>query len=288
MYDVVIIGAGPAGISAAVYVQRAGFRACVLAKDVGALGKAHEIENYYGLEEPVSGAELARRGVAQAKRLGVQLVTTEAVGIGFEETLTVYTKDGNYAAASVIIATGAARGAPKLPGLKELEGHGVSFCAMCDAFFYRGRDVAVLGEGEFAAHEAEALLATSASVTILTDSKAPTAEFPAGALVDTRKITRILGSDRVSGVEFADGEKLDAAGLFVAVGVAGSADLAKKIGAPVENNRIVTDSAASTGIPGLFAAGDCTGGLLQVAKAVYEGALAGTEAVKYLRSIKRS
>ena len=101
--------------------------------------------------------------------------------------------------------------------------------------------------------------------------------------VRTEKIARLEGEQRLSGIQLDSGEILPADGLFVALGVAGSTALARKIGAAVEGNRILTDERMMTTVPGLFAAGDCTGGLLQVAKAVYEGALAGTEAAKALR-----
>ena len=162
-------------------------------------------------------------------------------------------------------------------------GHGVSYCATCDAFFYRGKDVAVLGSGEYALHEAQALLPVAKSVTLLANGQPLTAEFPAEVAVRPEKVEAILGEQRVSGVQLAGGETVALDGVFVALGVAGSTALARKLGAEVDGNRIVTDEHMMTTLPGLYAAGDCTGGLLQVAKAVYEGALAGSEAAKALR-----
>ena len=120
-------------------------------------------------------------------------------------------------------------------------------------------------------------------MTLLTNGVPLTAEFPPEVKVYADKVNAILGEERVSGVQLVDGTELPLAGVFVAMGVAGSTALARKLGAEVNGNRIVTDEHMMTTIPGLYAAGDCTGGLLQVAKAVYEGALAGTEAVKALR-----
>ena len=283
MPSIIIIGSGPAGISAALYAVRAGVDTTVLTKGPGALDRAEKIENYYGFAEPVSGEELERRSIENAKRLGVRFVTAEAVGLTYTDKLTVETVDKNYPADAVILATGASRAVPRIPGLAGLEGHGVSYCAACDAFFYRGKDVAVLGSGEYALHEVQALLPVAASVTLLLNGAPPAAEFPPEVAVRPEKIDAILGEQKVTGVQLSGGDVVELAGVFVALGVAGSTALARKIGAAVENGRIVTDEKMQTTVPGLYAAGDCTGGLLQVAKAVYEGAVAGTEAAKALR-----
>ena len=283
MANVVIIGAGPAGVSAALYTARAGVDTTVLTKGPGALARAEGIENYYGVPGPVSGAELERRGIEGAEAVGVKFVHTEAVGLTFTDKLTVETLAGDFPADAVILATGASRAAPPVPGLAALEGRGVSYCATCDAFFYRSKDVAVLGSGEYALHEIAALLPLAKSVTLLTGGAELTASFPPEVAVRTQTVEAILGPDKVSGVQLAGGEVLPVDGVFVAMGVAGSTALARKMGAQVEGNKIVVDDKMMTTIPGLFAAGDCTGGLLQVAKAVYEGAVAGNEAAKALR-----
>ena len=285
MAKVVIIGSGPAGVSAALYTARAGIDTTVLTRGPGALARAEGIENYYGVPGPVSGAELERRGIEGAKAVGVQFVEAEAVGLTFTNKLTVETLSGDYPADAVILATGASRAAPPIPGLKALEGHGVGYCATCDAFFYRGKDVAVLGSGEYALHEAFALLPLAKSVTLLTGGAPLTAEFPPEIALCTEKVEAILGEEagKVTGVRLAGGRELPLDGVFVALGVAGSTALARKMGAEVDGNRIVVDEHMMTTVPGLFAAGDCTGGLLQVAKAVYEGAMAGNEAAKALR-----
>ena len=298
MSNIVIIGSGPAGVSAALYTARAGVDTTVLTRGPGALDRAEFIENYYGFAAPISGAELERQGIEGAKAVGVKFVTTEAVGLTYTDKLTVETLDGDYPADAVILATGASRATPRIPGLAGLEGHGVSYCATCDAFFYRGKDVAVVGSGEYALHEVQALLPVggpgppppngsllpvAASVTLLLNGAPPAAEFPPEVAVRPEKIDAILGEQKVTGVQLSGGDVVELAGVFVALGVAGSTALARKIGAAVENGRIVTDEKMQTTVPGLYAAGDCTGGLLQVAKAVYEGALAGTEAAKALR-----
>ena len=283
MPSIIIVGSGPAGISAALYAVRAGADTTVLTKGPGALDRAEKIENYYGFAQPVSGAELERRSMENARRLGVQFVTAEAVGLTYTDKLTVETVDKNYPADAVILATGASRAVPRIPGLAGLEGHGVSYCAACDAFFYRGKDVAVLGSGEYALHEVQALLPVVRSVTLLTNGAPLTAQFPPEVRVCPQAVEAVLGETVVTGVQLSGGVQLPVSGVFVALGVAGSTALARKIGAEVDGNRIVVDARMQTTVPGLYAAGDCTGGLLQVAKAVYEGAQAGTEAAKALR-----
>lgn len=154
---------------------------------------------------------------------------------------------------------------------------------MCDAFFYKGKDVAVLGTGEYAAHEIADLLPVAGTVTLLTNGIDASMDIPAGVVVNNAKVNAIKGIDRVEQVEFDYGSTIKADGVFIAYGVAGSTALARKIGAEIDGNKILVDENMATNIPGLYAAGDCTGGLLQISKAVYEGAKAGTEVVKRSR-----
>jgi len=287
MANVIVIGSGPAGISSALYTVRAGIATTIIFKGDSSLIKAGEIENYYGFEEPIPGRDLLSRGVSQAKRLGVNFIEEEVVGLGFEERLTVTTDHDKYSADAVIIATGTQRNVPKINGLERFEGSGISYCAVCDGFFYKGKDVGVLGAGEFAVHEASELMPIAASVTLLTNGKPAPEGLPEGIRIDTRIITSIDGDQALGGVTFEDGGQLVVSGIFIAQGVAGSGDLAKKIGAETNGTRIVTDEKMATNVPGLFAAGDCTGGLLQISKSVYQGAEAGTSAVKYCRSLPK-
>lgn len=285
MSKVVILGAGPAGISAALYTVRAGIETTVIHKgDAGsALGKAHSIENYYGFAEPVSGKELYENGIAGAKRLGVQFVEDEAVALEWNGSFAVETLQGRYEADAVIIALGAERVDPRIPGTKEFEGRGISWCAVCDAFFFRGKDVAVLGDGEYAVHEARLLARTSGKVTILTNGKKLQAEVPEGIDVIETPVEKVAGGFSLQKVCFKDGSELPAAGMFIALGTAGSVSLARKIGAVVEGSRIVVDEHCATNVPGLYAAGDCIGGTLQVSKAVWDGANAGLQVISYLK-----
>lgn len=300
MENIVIIGAGPAGISAALYAARGNMNPLVINNGIGALEKAEKIENYYGLEQPLSGKELYERGISQAEALGVRILDAEVLGISGFDTFTVKTTAGNFDTVSVILATGGKRSAPKIPGLKEFEGRGVSYCAVCDAFFYRGKEVAVVGNGEFALHEAEELRNVTQDVTIYTDGKEPEFSREHPIAVNTMKIQAIEGDDKVSGLlmqsdtaaqdaEAPENSFYPADGVFVALGTAGSTEIARQMGAEItDKGNIKTDEEMATTIPGLFAAGDCTGGLLQVSKAVYEGSMAAISAGKYVRHKKVS
>lgn len=285
MSKVIIIGKGPAGVSAALYTQRANIETVMIGKDNGVLEKAHAIENYYGLSSPLTGNELAEVGIAQAKALGVTMVEDEVMAISFDGKLSVKTKLSAYQGDVVILATGAARNQPKINGINKFEGKGVSYCAVCDGFFYRQKDVFVLGNGDYALHEATELLGVASSVTMLTNGLELAVSLPKEIKCDKRKIASFDGENALESIRFEDGESIPALGVFVAIGVASSSDLAKKLGAQVDGNNIAVNQSMETNIPGLFAAGDCTGGLLQVAKAVYEGANAGISAIKYIRSL---
>lgn len=288
MADIIVIGNGPAGVSAAIYAARTGLKTVMIGRDNGALDKAEKIENYYGFDQPINGRQLVTQGIAQAKRLGVHVVQSEVTGLEYHENYLVKSKAGDFTAKAVIMATGSPRKKPAIKKLEDYEGKGVSYCATCDAFFYKGKDVAVLGCCDYALSEALELAPIANSVTIVTHGEKPISGIPDHIKVVQTKITELSGKETLEGTVFEDGTKLDTSGLFVAVGVAGSSDLARKLGAQINGSKIVVDEHMATSIPGLFAAGDCTGGMLQIAKAVYEGAKAGVEAVKYCRSVTGS
>ncbi len=287
MYDIIIIGKGPAGVSAALYAVRSGLSVCIIAKDYGALEKAESIENYYGLQTAVPGIELAENGAAHAQSLGVEFRDGEVVSVEYDGMFTVRTAADELRAWSVIVACGRARRAPKIPGIEALSGHGVSYCAVCDGFFFRGKNVAVLGAGEYAASEAAVLRELAASVSVLTNGERAAAEL-GSYTVDERPLAAAVGDGRLEKVAFADGGELAVDGLFIALGSAGSSDLARKIGAVVINGNIAVDENMATNVAGFFAAGDCTGGLLQVVKAAADGAVAATSAISYVRAAKKN
>ena len=283
MAKVIIIGGGPAGVSAALYTQRAGFETVILEKGVGALGKAHAIENYYGFIDPIPGQDLYDNGLAQAQRLGVEVINTEVYALGFSSSLEVIAKAGTFPCDAIILATGSTRNVPKIAGIKDYEGKGVSYCAVCDGFFHKGKDVAVLGAGEYALHEALELVPIVGSVTLLTNGEPLEVELPDTIKVNDKKIKEIAGDDLLSSVVFEDDSNIEISGLFVAQGTAGSTDLARKLGVATEGNKIVVNENMATNIPGIYSAGDCTGGMLQVAKAVYDGALCASSVIADLR-----
>ena len=283
---VIIIGSGPAGVSAALYARRGGADVTVISKGAGGLTTAEWVENYYGFAEPISGAELEQRGIAGAERLGVRFETDEVLAVlpveegrGFRLEATCRT----YAADAVILAAGASRRTLSIPGLRDFEGRGVSYCAICDAFFYRGKKVAVIGAGDYALHEAEILRPHAAQLSLLTNGEEPSVAISDGIAVQTQKIVRIEGARRVQHIVFDDETGMDVDGIFMAIGTPGSMELARKLGVVLSDGKIAVGKHMETNVPGVYAAGDCTGGLLQIAKAVYEGAEAGLAAVQYLR-----
>ena len=287
MKKVIVIGSGPAGISASLYLKRSGkIDVTVVSKGMGALEKAEKIENFYGFETAVTGAELHKRGVEGAKNLGIDFLEEQVVSLNFDENFkpVVETDKNKYISDAVLIATGASRKSPNIKGLKEFEGKGISYCAVCDAFFYRNKNVAVLGNGEYALHEAMILAQISKSVTILSNGLEINAEIPENINIIRKKIASINGKKTVQSVTFDDGDVFETSGIFIALGVAGSTDLARKIGVEVSQNKIVVNDDMQTNIPFIFAAGDCTDGIMQVSKAVADGARAGLAMIKFLKT----
>lgn len=285
MPKVIIIGSGPAGVSAALYTQRVGFETMIISTRGGALLKAEKIENYYGFADGISGEKLYNNGISGAKRLGVEFVDDEVVSLSVNNGFNVKTAKSGYSADAVLLATGLSRLAPNIKGLKEFEGMGVSYCAVCDGFFFRGKNVGVIGNGEYALHEAKELLNVTDSVTVYTNGEPLLVKIPENIVVKTEKIESVSGKPMALEVNFEDNTDI-VNGIFIAYKTAGSTALAKKVGATIDDNKIVVNNKMQTNIKGLFAAGDCTGGLLQISKAVYEGAQAGTEIIKFLKEKK--
>lgn len=280
MYDVIVIGSGPAGITAAIYAKRRNLSILVISKGISALQKAEKIDNYYGFENGISGKELYENGIKQAENLGIDFIEDEIINIEYINQFTIETVNSKYEAKAVILATGVSRNVPNIKGIKEFEGKGVSYCAVCDSFFYKGKDVAVLGDGNYAIHEFETLKPVASSVTILTNGNTMVENRDSSIEVNSKKIREFRGDTKLEEVEFEDNTIQNLNGVFIAMGTASSSDLARKIGARIENNNIVVNENMETTVPGLFACGDCTGGLLQISKAVYEGAKAGLAVLK--------
>lgn len=287
MYDVIILGAGPAGITASLYTARANLKTLVLYKDISALEKATVIENYYGFENGIQGKSLYQTGIKQAQNIGVETKEEEVINItGGENSFKVISNQGEYLTKTVILATGNKKNRPNIEGIERLEGKGISYCAICDGFFYRNKNVAVIGNGNYAIYETMDLLGIVNSVTILTNGKEIPEYRAENVQINQKEIEKIEGTEKVELIQFKDKSKLKVDGIFIAEGVAGSAEFAKKLGILTKKDKIVVNENMETNLKGLYACGDCTGGLLQVSKAVYEGTKAGLQAIQYIKKEK--
>lgn len=271
MYDVIIIGAGPAGISAGIYAKRANLNVLILYHGISNLEKATMIENYYGFENGISGEDLYNAGINQAKNLGIEVKNEEVLNIEkINEKFEITTTENKYEGSTCVLATGNKKLKPNIKGVDEFDGKGISYCAICDGFFYRKKNVVVIGNGKYAVSEAEDLKNIVNSITILTNGLELLTETTFE--VNNKKIKEIKGDTRVRQIEFEDETNLEIDGIFVALGEAGGSDFAKKLGVLTQNDNIIVDKNMKTNIDGLYSCGNSTGGLLQVAKAVHEGA----------------
>lgn len=289
-YDVIIIGKGPAGISAALYTVRASLNTLVLGSSLSMLAKTERIENYYGFPDGISGKELLDNGIKQALNIGAELKSEEVTALDFDGKFTVKTAENSYTSKAVLIAAGQPPRRPKIEGVAEFEGKGISYCTTCDGFFYRGKKVGVLGNGNYAAQEAKELEPFTKDITIFTNGEKAvfSGEYEAAEKkykIDERKITAAAGKEILGEIVFED-EKEPIDGLFIAAATASSVDFAAKLGVNVKDGAIVTDRDMKTNFQGIFAAGDCTGGFKQVATAVGEGALAAKSIISYLKNNK--
>ena len=281
MYDVIIVGAGPAGISASLYTIRRNLKTLIIYKEKSALEKSTKIENYYGFENGINGEELYKIGIRQAQNIGAEVIKDEVTNIKIdylnekEYTFKVETLNNEFKAKSVILATGNKKNKPNIKNMDKYEGKGISYCAISDGFFYRNKNVAVIGNGDYAIAEAKDLQNIAKSITILTNGRQAPEYRAENININTKEIDQIEGENKVEEIDFVDNTKMKIDGIFIAQGVAGSTEFAKKIGAKINNDKIVVDENMETSIKGLFACGDCTGGLYQVSKAVYDGTKAG-------------
>jgi thioredoxin reductase (NADPH) len=280
MYDVIIIGGGPAGASAAIYLQRFKLKTLIIMKDMGSLGKTGHIDNYYGFENTVSGVDLVQNGLKQAKRLGTKVLEEETLGIEYFDDFTVKTTKGEHKGKIVLLATGSAKPNLKIKGFNNFIGKGISYCAICDGFIYRNKKIGVIGNKEFMLEELEVLKNFSKDITVFTNGMDLEVEVEEKVVTD--KLIAVEGENVVNKVITENGE-FEVNALFVAMGTPSASDFAMRMGAFIENNNIVVDDKFMTNIPGLFAAGDCIGGLLQVVKAASDGAHAAISINKYIK-----
>ena len=291
IYDLIVIGRGPAGISCAVYTTRANLKTLIIGKADSSLLKAEKIENYYGFELPVSGKTLLESGEKQALRLGAEIITDEVVGIEKADHFTVLGVNSEYEAKSVLLAPGAPAVKAPIKGIEEFEGRGVSYCTTCDGFFYRNKTVGVLGYADYAVHEATELLPFTRDITLYTNGKelevSDTYKDKIAALkINAKKIKALGGLNNLESVLFEDGITDHVNGMFVAYGSASGVSFALKMGIVMNGKSIAINERMETNIEGLFAAGDCTGVFKQISVAVGQGAIASKGIIEHVRKGK--
>lgn len=280
-YDTIIIGQGPAGISCAIYLKRFNFNPLVIAKDYGALAIAHKIDNYYGVES-VNGKDLILKGINQAKDLGIEIKNEEVLSIDNLDGLKVITNEGSYEANSIFLAMGKARSTLNVKGLKEFEGKGISYCAICDGFFYRKKSIAIIGSSLYMQSELEVLKRFTDDITIFTNGA--DLNLPSMKIVKD-KILEFKGLDHLEEIVTENGN-YKVSGAFIAVGSANALSFASHLGLQIDDSNYLVTKNFKTNLPGIFAGGDIIGGLLQVSKAVSDGANASIEIKKYLQDLK--
>lgn len=268
MYDCIIIGKGPAGISAAIYLKRLNYNVLVIGRDFGSLAKAEKIENYYGFES-ISGIDLANLGVKQANRLGIDVLTEEVIEI---TDLTIKTNKNTYTAKSIFLATGLSTN----PNIKGIDKANVSFCAICDGFFYRNKKLAIIGSGDLMIHEKSILENFTKDITIFTNNNDASYDNQVSGVIEG---ISILDDKKIISV---NNKKYEFDQVFIAI-KSDSNSLAKHMGLIMKDNKIVVDN-YKTNIKGVFAGGDITLGFNQVSRAVADGANASIAINKFLKS----
>ncbi len=302
MYDVIIVGAGPAGLNAAIYVRRAGLSPIILEKagPGGAVMKSWEVENYLGFPS-IKGVELAEKFVEHASKYAEiksfePIESAQRKGSAFR----VKTSGGEYEARAIIIATGTRSKELGVPGEKEFIGRGVSYCATCDGFFFKGKRVAVVGGGNTAITEAAYLHDIGCNVTLIHRRNELRAEKAVEQKVFDRKIeflwdtvvTSIVGDGKVSSLRLKNvktGAESDMAieGVFIAVGEEPQNEIARMLGAALDERGYVrTDRRQRTNVPFVYAAGDITGEMKQLIVAAAQGAIAATSAWEDLKNTR--
>jgi len=299
IYDVVIVGAGPAGIQAAIHASRKKTRVLMLGRiENSALYNAH-IENYAFVGGVSQGSELLALGLEQVRRFGTELLEEDILKIEQEETLFgVELESGRRVRTrTIIFCMGVSKKKLAVPGEKELLGMGVSYCVDCDANFYRGATVAVAGNRSAAIDGALTLLDYAAKVYLVTRKTEASPELlerlrESGVQVlESTWVKAINGEDAVKSITLEDGRELEVDGIFIELGSKGALELATQVGVALDSEHfryIDVNRRMETNIPGIYAAGDIAGPPYQMAKAVGEGCVAGMEAATYARKQRRS
>lgn len=299
-YDIIIIGGGPAGLSAGLYTARAKLKTLIIEGSAigGRMAEAWEIENYPGFTEAVHGYDLGQKMYEQATRFGAEHAQTSVTGIridGREKVIT--TPLGEYAAPAVIIAGGSERRKLGVPGETQLTGRGVSFCATCDGPFFREKVVAVVGGGNGALNEATHISHFAAKVYVIhrRDAMRATKVLQEKALADPKiefiwntEVISIEGADSVEGlklrnVQTGSESALPVGGVFIAVGLIPNTAYLANIVKVDEYGAVITNDKMETNVPGIYAAGDVrANSVRQVITAAGDGATAAIYAQKYV------
>lgn len=304
IFDTIIIGGGPAGLSAGLYAARSRMKTLIIerAKYGGQATTTDELENYPGSIENCTGTSLSQRMRKQAEEFGTEFLKEEVVSVDLEGAVkTIKCRNGEYKAKTIIIATGAT---PRLGGFKnelELRGKGVSYCATCDADFFTDLDIAVIGGGDSAITEAIYLAKFGETVTVIhrrdslraaksLQEKAfanPKIKFIWDSVVEEAKGDEILESLTVKNIKTGEVSELEVNGCFVFVGYLPITELFKGKINMTERGDIITDADMKTNIPGVFAAGDVREkSLRQVITAAADGAIAATQAEHYIENME--
>ena len=276
-YDVIVLGSGPAGLAAAVAAQGRNKKVLVIGNrwEDSPLARAERIDNYLGLPG-MNGREMLEVFHRHAVASGAEMVTGRVISLMEWDGFMLTVGSDVYQGKVLVLAPGVVRQA-KFPGEQEYLGRGVSYCATCDGMLYRGKRVIVVGRSKDAPHEANFLKGLGCQVTYVTQ-KEPEGLDAEISVVKANRL-EVEGGETVTAL-IADGERLPCDGVFILRDAVASTDLLPQLA--TEGGAIVVDRAMATNVPGVFAAGDCTGGPLQIAKAVGEGHIAGLSAADYL------
>lgn len=283
MYDTIVIGNGPAGISGAIYLKRFNYNVLVIGKDLGALEGDHYIDNYYGLKH-IKGSDLINSGIEQARDLGIDVLKDEVVAIEYGANgFVVKTINSTYETKTVFLTAGKPRTKLLIGSLKEYEGKGISYCAICDGFFFRNKKIGIVGNSYYMKNELEVLKKFSSDITVFTNGL--DTDVLDTKVVKDKLVTFTGDENKLTGLDTPNAHyDLDA--CFIAIGSANATSFAKHLGLQIDEKDNIVVNNFMTNIPGIFAGGDIIGGLAQVSKAVCDGALASLEIKKYLSNLK--
>ena len=300
-YEVIIIGGGPAGLTAGLYTSRAGLKSLLVERGIfgGQIVNAALIENYPGFPQGIAGMELGSLMHRQAVKYDLEVVTAEVTGITHGQPYGVSTTEGDFEAIAIIIAAGSEYRKLGVAGEERLSGHGVSYCATCDGFLFRDREVAVVGGGDTAITDALELSRHAKNVYVIhrrdqlragkvLQQRAfgePKLEFIWSTVVEEVLGDKVLGGLKLSNVKTGQHSILEVAGVFVAVGLMPNSQSFFPILDLDDAGYIVVDETMATSDPGMFAAGDIRrNSPRQVSAAVGDGATAAMSAFKYIQN----